>query len=73
MAAGGVPETMPFGGGSVILWSGIYGRDRTPLVIVNTNFTARHYIDDIMCPTVLPFPQQQPYGAFISMTTPDPM
>ena len=37
-------------------------QERTPLVIVNGNVTAQHYIDDNLRPTVLQFLQQQPRG-----------
>ena len=32
--AGCVPEVVTFGGGSVMVWEGICGQERTPLVIV---------------------------------------
>ena len=47
-------QVMPFDGGSVNVWGGIYGQERTPLVIVNGNRTAQHYIDDVLRPTISP-------------------
>ena len=57
-----VLEVVPLGSGMVVLWGGICGQERTPLVIVNGNLTAQHYIDDNLHPTVLPFPQLQSRG-----------
>ena len=53
-----VQEVVLYGGGTVMVWRGICGQERTPLVIVNGNFTAQRYIDDILLPTVLPFSQR---------------
>ena len=39
---------MPFDGGGVVVCGGICEQERTPLVIVNGNCTAQHYIDDIV-------------------------
>ena len=57
-----VQEVVPYGGGSVMVWGGICGQERTPLVIVHGNLTAQRYMDNILRPVVLPFLQQQPRG-----------
>ena len=44
------------------MWGGIFGQERTRLVIINGNLTTQHHIDDILCPTDLLFLQQQPSG-----------
>ena len=59
---GAFQEVVLFGGGGVVVWGEICGQERTPLVIVNGSLTAQHYIDDILRPTVIPLPQQQPRG-----------
>ena len=51
------------GGGSVMVWEGICRQERTSLVLVNGNLTAQCYIDEILCPTILPFLQNQPRGS----------
>ena len=45
-----------------MVWGGICGQERTPLVIVNGNLPAHRYLDGILYPTVLPSLQQQPRG-----------
>ena len=42
----------------VMVWGGICGQDRTPLVIVNRNLTDERYIDDILRPIGLFLPRQ---------------
>ena len=63
---GAFQEVVLFGGGvSWCVWGGggkICGQERTPLVIVNGSLTAQRYIDDILRPTAIPLPQQQPRG-----------
>ena len=39
-------ESVTVWGGSVMVWGGIWGQERTPQVIVNENLTAHRYIDD---------------------------
>ena len=53
---------MPFVAGSVMVWAGICGQERTPFVFLNGNSTAQRYIIDSLRPTVLPFLLQQPRG-----------
>ena len=35
-----VQETVPFGGGSVMVWGGICGQHRTDLIVIDRNLTA---------------------------------
>ena len=63
---------VPFGGGCVMVWIGISGQERTPLVIINGNLTARRYIDDILRCDVLPFLEQQPRGVVYQHDNPRP-
>ena len=60
-----VQEVVPYGMGSVMVWGGICGEQKTPLVIVNGNLTARRYIDDILRPTVLPFMRNRQQGILL--------
>lgn len=57
-----IQEVVPYGGGSVMVWGGILGEEKTPLVIVNGNLTAQRYVDDILHPVVCPFLRQQAQG-----------
>ena len=43
-----------WGGGSVMVWGGIFWRHRTPLVLIDGNLTARRYIDEVLEPVVVP-------------------
>ena len=54
------------GGGSVIVWSGISWRHKTPLVIVDESLTAWHYIDDVFTST-FPIHEKQPRRYFVSI------
>ena len=54
-----VVQRAAFGGGSVMVWGGITGRDRTPLYVIHGNLTAVRYRDEILNPLVLPFIQAQ--------------
>ena len=47
-----------FGGGSVMVWSGICHEGRTQLKIVQGTLNAVNYRDDILDPIVVPFLQQ---------------
>ncbi|XP_064609356.1 acetylcholine receptor subunit delta-like [Liolophura sinensis] len=38
---------------AVIVWGGICGEERTPLVIIYGNLTPQHYVDEILRPVVL--------------------
>jgi transposase len=50
-----VHETVPFGGGSIMVWGGITVNTRTDLVVIrNGGLTARRYIDEILKPQVIP-------------------
>ena len=48
-----------FGGGSVMVWAGIYHDGRTQLKIVQGTLNAVKYRDDILDPIVLPFLQHR--------------
>ena len=50
-----VYESNRFGGGSVMVWTGICHDGRTQLKIVQGTFNAVKYRDDILDPIVLPF------------------
>ena len=43
------------GGGSVMVWEGLSWRHKTQLIVVDSNLTARRYIDEILEPEVVPF------------------
>ena len=49
-----VQETVSIGGGSVMVWWGICGQQRTDLIVIDENLTAHRYIN------LLPFFQHQP-------------
>ena len=49
-----VQETVSIGGGSVMVWWGICGQQRTDLIVIDDNLTAHRYIN------LLPFFQHQP-------------
>ena len=53
-----VQETVPFGGGSVMVWAGICGQERTDLVVIDQNLNAQRYIDQVLRPVALPFLQR---------------
>ena len=44
-----------FGGGSVMVWSGIMGRRKTNLIVVQGNLNAQGYINQILQPKAFPF------------------
>lgn len=50
-----VTEVDRFGGGSVMVWGGICGGNRTRLVVVNGTLTSQRYRDEILSPVVLPY------------------
>ena len=54
-----VYESDRFGGGSVMVWAGIYHDGRTQLKIVQGTLNAVKYRDDILDPIVLPFLQHR--------------
>ena len=47
-----------FGGGSVIVWSGIMGRRKTNLIVVQSILNAQGYINQILQPEAVPFLQR---------------
>lgn len=57
-----IQESEPYGGGSVMVWGGICGDQKTDLVVVNGNLTGQRYIDQVLRPVVLPFLQRQQHG-----------
>ena len=48
-----------FGGGSVVVWGDISAHGRTPLVIIDGNLNAHHYLEEVVRPHVLPFVRGQ--------------
>ena len=48
-----------FGGGSVMVWSGIMGRRKTNLIVVQGNNNAQGYINQILQPEAVPFLHRQ--------------
>ena len=44
-----------FGGGSVMVWSGISAHGRTPLVNINDYINAHRYLEEVARPPVVPF------------------
>ena len=55
-----VQEIVPFGGGSVMVWGGICGQQRTHLIVTDGNLTAHRYINRVSSPVLLPFLHHQP-------------
>jgi len=55
-----VREVPKFGGGSIMVWSAISWRYRTPLTVVDGNRTALRYVDEVLEPCVIPFLQSHP-------------
>jgi len=53
-----------YGGGSVMVWAGIYHDGKTELVTVPGNHNAQRYCDGILEPVALPFMQQHNVGIF---------
>ena len=43
-----------FGGGSVLVWGGIMGGNKTRLIIINGNINAQTYINDVLAVEALP-------------------
>ena len=58
-----------FGGGSIMVWGGITGKARTPLVVINGNLTGARYRDEILQAHVVPFVRQ--HAVSCNTTTPD--
>ena len=59
-AAACVLQHNRFGGPSVMVWGGISGQYRTPLVVIDGNITAQRYVDEVLRPYVLPFRAAHP-------------
>ncbi|XP_048251450.1 uncharacterized protein LOC125379242 [Haliotis rufescens] len=59
-----VQEVEPYGGGSVMVRGGICGDQKTDLVIIDGNLTARRYMDEVLLPVKLPFLQRHPWTLF---------
>lgn len=53
-----------YGGGSVMVWAGIYHDGKTDLVTVAGNLTSQRYCNEIIQPVVMPFMQQHNVGIF---------
>ena len=53
-----VVERRLFGWGSIMVWGGITGNARTPLVVINGNSTCARYRDEILQAHVVPFMRQ---------------
>lgn len=49
-----------WGGPNVMVWAGISTEQRTELVVIEGNLTARRYIDQILAPHLQPFLQAHP-------------
>ena len=47
-----------YGGGSLMVWSGISVRSRTELLVLYGTLTGQRYINEVLQPVVLPFVQQ---------------
>ena len=43
-----------WGGGSVMVWAGIWSTGRTDLIVVNGNMNWQRYLNDIIVPVVVP-------------------
>lgn len=54
-----VSERDRFGGGSCMVWGGIIGNQKTPLLVIRGNLTARRYIDEVLNPIAIPFIARQ--------------
>ena len=61
-------EVLPFGGGSVVVWEEVCGKESAPLIIANVNLAVHCHIDVTLRLTALACLQQQPRGVI----TPDP-
>ena len=50
-----VIERDRFGGGSVFVWGGIIGANKTSLIVINGNINAQTFINDVLAVEALPF------------------
>ena len=53
-----VVERRLFGGGSIMVWGGITGNAKTPLMVINENLTGARYRDEILQAHVVPLVRQ---------------
>ena len=44
-----------FGGGSVLVWGGVMGGNKTRLIVINGNINTQTYINDVLAVEALPF------------------
>ena len=58
-----IAEHDRWGGGSVMVWAGIWSTGRTDLVVVNGNMNWRRYLNDVIIPVVQPKLQRIGNGA----------
>ena len=49
---------LPFGGGSVMVWSGISADTKTPLVVIRGNLNAERYLNEVLATQVVSLFQQ---------------
>ncbi|XP_067656240.1 uncharacterized protein [Haliotis asinina] len=60
-----VVERNRYGGGSLMVWSGITARNRTALVIIDGNLNATRYRDKVLAPVDVPFLQHHGPGVIL--------
>lgn len=75
-----VRQVNRWGGPSVMVWAGVSGNHRTPLVVIDGNLNAQRYVDNVLRPHAAPFIQARrgltvfqqdnarPHTARVSMT-----
>ena len=56
-ADAGVLERDRFGGGSILVWGGITGGNKTRLIVINGNINSQIYINDVLAVEALPYIQ----------------
>ena len=49
-----ISEHDRFGGGSIMIWAGIWYGGRTSAVVINGNLNGQHYLSEIVTPIVIP-------------------
>lgn len=54
-----VIERDRFGGGSVLVWGGIMGGNKTRLLVINGNINAQNYINNVLTVEAIPFLQRR--------------
>ena len=60
-----------FDGGSLMVWGGKMGDQKTDLVVMQDNLNARHYIDDVLRPDAIPFLHNSVLVSLTNMTMQD--